>query len=725
MPDTVPMREETDADDVAAADRGKSADLLPCLAELTRRHGRPQSPEALTAGQPAAPHDPITPALLMTIAERAGFRAAVAERSVERISSLTLPAILPLQEARAALLLDIKDGWARLWNPASRAEETIPVTDLAAKALGFVLLIRPEPTESEQTEASEDEPKAWFWNVLKRHWWVYGQVLLATVLINIFALASPLFVMNVYDRVLPNDALETGWVLGIGALTVFGFDLLIKSLRTYFIDTAGRRSDVALASRIYDQVLDIRLANRPRSTGAFASVLRDFESVRDFFTSATLTALVDAPFALLFLLVIALIGGPVAWVVAGAMVAILIVGLVVQPMVMRIVRRSMQSQEQRHGLLIESLSSLETVKTLGAQGRLRQRYQELTGKLARWGQQSRFLGAFALHCASFATQVSSVLVVLTGMYLIRDGALSIGGLIACVIITGRAMAPMAQLVQLINRYHYASSALNNLDSIMRMPVDRPPGRDFLHRPQLRGSVALVDVDFAYPGAPSGEPALRDVSLSIDAGEKVAILGRIGSGKSTLLKLMLGLYDPDRGSVRIDNTELRQIDPADLRRAIAFVGQDSVLLRGSLRENLTLARPDADDAAVLRAATATMVDSFASRHPMGYDLPIGEGGEGISGGQRQAIALARGLIQDAPMLIADEPTNAMDATTEKAVVDQIKPLIAKKTLVLVTHRTALLPLVDRIIVLDQGRTVVDGPRDKVIEALQSGQVKSGL
>lgn len=707
-----------------------SPDLMPCLAEVARRYGRPKTVEALLAGLPASPHDSVTPFLLLQAAERAGFRAAVVERRFDGITAQTLPAILPLSARNAVLLLGIDGQQARIWRPPhddaqTGAEETIALDRLADAYLGYVVLLQPRPSAAETGEAAQAVGKPsrdWFWQPLKDNWWSYGQVLMAAVMVNLFALASPLFIMNVYDRVLPNNALETGWVLGIGALTVFAFDFLIRSLRTYFIETAGRRADVQIASRVFDQVLDIRLANRPPSAGAFANMLRDFDSVRDFFTSATLTTLVDAPFALLFVMVIALLGGPVAWVIVIAMVAVLVVGILLQPFVIKLARQSVQAQERRHGVLVESVNGLETFKSLGAQGRLRQAYQDLTGKIARYGQRGRFIGSLGLHFAQFATQVSTVLVVLTGMYLIRDGALTIGGLIACVILTGRAMAPMAQIAQLINRYHYAATALGNLDQMMALPVDRPPDRDFLHRPDLRGSITCSAVTFAYAGAARTEPVLKDISTHIAAGEKVAVLGRVGSGKSTLLRLLMGLYDPDSGSVRIDDTELRQIDPADLRRAMAFAGQDAVLVRGTLRENLTLSRPEADDETVLAASKAALVHQFASRHPMGYDLPVGEGGAGLSGGQRQAVALARALIADAPVLFCDEPTNAMDNTAESAVVENLRPIIADKTFVLVTHRRALLSLVDRILLLDQGRLVADGPRDQVLAELKAGTIR---
>lgn len=545
-------------------------------------------------------------------------------------------------------------------------------------------------------------------------------VLLGAVFINLFGLASPLFIMNVYDRVIPNNAIETGWALGIGALVVFVFDLIMRSLRAYLLDLAGRRVDVIATRRIYDQVLNMRLCERPKSSGAFANMLRDFDSVRDFFTSATITALVDLPFTLFFLFIIYKLGGIIAFILLGLLGAVSVIGLILQVPLKALVRKAARSAEAKHGMLVETIHGLETIKAIGADGAFRARYGALVGENAAYGQSSRMVSGLGINAATFIQQIASVVIVLSGMYLVADGALTVGGLIACVILSGRALAPVGQIANLLTRYHQASGALATLDGIMNKPVERPASRNFLHRPDIKGKITFDQVGFEYPGVKRA--VLDKVSFTINPGERVAIIGRIGSGKSTTARLMMGLYEPTAGHILADDTDYQQIDPADLRRSLAYIAQDVVLFTGSVRDNIAASCPSASEEDILAAAKAAGVHEFVSRHPMGYDAPVGEHGEGLSGGQRQAIALARAMLIKPKVLICDEPTNAMDMQAEVAFKSYVENEIEGKTFILITHKHTMLEMVDRLILLDQGRLIMDGPREEVVAALQSGKVQ---
>ena len=548
---------------------------------------------------------------------------------------------------------------------------------------------------------------------------LYRKVILAAFLINIFGLTSSIYIMNVYNRVIPSNATETGWVLGLGALTVFIFDFIMRTLRAYFIDIAGRRIDVVVSRRIYDQLLDMKLAGKPASGGAFANMLREFDSVRDFLTSATMTALVDLPFSLFFLLIIFLLGGPIAFMLFSLMLVVAGFSMLLQWPLRATVSKSMHSAENKHGLLIETINGLETIKAIGADGRLRARYGTHVGESAVNGQRSRFISGLGVNAATLLQQVATVIIVLMGMYMVRDSEMTTGALIACVLLGGRAIAPIGQVANLMTRYHQARSSLRTLEGIMELPIERPAGKQFLHRPHLTGKIAFDKVGFVYPK--TARKVLDNISLTINAGEKVGIIGRIGSGKSTMARLIVGLYEPTEGTLSADDTDYRQIDPADLRRNMAYIAQDVLLFRGSVRENIAISRPQAADAEILEAAKSAGVHDFISRHPMGYDAPVGERGEGLSGGQRQAIALARAMLLKPNVMVCDEPTNAMDTEAEQAFIRHIGKQAKDKTLILITHRQNLLTLVDRLILLDQGRLVADGPREKVVAALAAGKI----
>jgi ATP-binding cassette subfamily C protein LapB len=696
--------------------------LLDCLVELTRLHGRPSTRAALSAGLPLE-DGCLTPTLFARASARAGLSSRIVRCALEDIDAALLPAILLLKKDRACVLI----GWSRsgskarlLFPESGQGEIVLSREELTTRYIGVTLFAPPRFIFDARTpEVGKIAGRHWFWGALLEQMPVYRDVIGAALLINLFAVVMPLFTMNVYDRVVPNNATDTLWMLVIGVFLVFGMDFTMRLLRSHFIDLASARIDVKLSALIMERVLGMRLEGRPASVGSFASNLRSFESVRDFIASATVTALIDFPFALLFLGVIMWIAWPLVLVPSCGLIIGLLYAFILQFRMHELVETTYRAAALRNASLVESLTALETIKTQGAESAVQVKWERTTAFLARTGAQLRLLSAFASNGASIIMQIVNVLLVVVGVYLIHERLLTLGGLIATTMLGSRSMAPLAQGVGLLMQFQNARTSLTTLDKLMELPVERPDASAFIHRPELLGAIEFRDVSFAYPN--QSEPALKHASLHIAPGEHVVILGRTGSGKSTLQKLMLGLYQPTEGAVCIDGIDLRQLDPADLRRNVGYVGQEAMLFFGTLRENIAVAAPYADDAAIVHAAEVAGLSQFVNRHPKGFDMPIGERGESLSGGQRQEVAIARAVLMDPPVLLFDEPTSAMDFSTENAFKERLKRYAAHKTLLIVTHRTSLIDLATRIIIVDDGRIVADGPRDKVIQALQSGQV----
>ena len=698
--------------------------LLACLVELTRVHGRPSTRAALTAGLPLE-GGCLTPSLFARAAQRAGLSSRILRRQLDAIDTALLPAILLLKDDQACVLLawegEGSNASAQLLVPETgQGEIRLSRTELAERYLGIAIFARPRFVFDARTpEVGKAIHRHWFWGALLEQKGIYRDVIAAAFLINLFAIVMPLFTMNVYDRVVPNNATETLWMLALGVLLVFGMDFMMRLLRGHFVDLASARIDVKLSALIMERVLGMRLEMRPASVGSFASNLRSFESVRDFIASATVTALIDFPFALLFLLVIAWIAWPLVFIPIVGLLIGLIYAYLVQHKMHELAETTYRAAALRNAALVESLTAIETIKTQGAEGVVQNKWERTSAFLARTNAQMRLLSASATNSALTITQVSNVLLIVAGVYLIHDRLLTMGGLIAITMLGGRSIAPLGQAVGLLMQFQNARLSLATLDKLMAQPVERPDASAFIHRPEITGEIEFRNVSFSYPG--QGEAALQNVSLHIAPGEHVVILGRTGSGKTTLQKLMLGLFQPADGVIRIDGIDLRQLDPADLRRNVGFVGQDATLFYGTLRENIAIGAPYADDSAIVQAAEVAGLSPFVNRHPKGFDMLIGERGETLSGGQRQAVAIARAVLMDPPVLLFDEPTSAMDFSTEGDFKTRLSQYAAHKTMVVVTHRTSLIDLATRIIVVDDGRIVADGPREKVIEALQAGRV----
>jgi len=558
----------------------------------------------------------------------------------------------------------------------------------------------------------------WLFGPVRDNAKIYGQTVLAAAVINLLALTSSFFIMTVYDRVLPNHAIESLIALTIGVLIAHIFDFTLKSLRGYFIDIAGQRLDASVGARVFDNLMTMRLDARRGATGAIAGLIKEFENLRDFFSSATLAAIVDLPFILIFIGVIALIGGPIAFVPLIGVLGALAAGLIVQPLIMRRTRDAMAEGHQKHAVLIETLAGLETVKSVQAAGLMRQRWRGGVMRQAKIATIGRFLNQFAVNAAGFAQQFAQVGVVVIGVFLIGANEITTGALIASVILTGRAMAPLGQVAALLSRVNGALASYKALNALMTAQSEIDPDRAYLSRTALSGKIELREVSFSYPGQPTR--ALEDVSFAIEPGERVAILGKNGSGKSTIVRQITGVYQPTEGAVLVDDTDIRQINPTDLRANIGAVLQDVCLFSGSIKENIALGLDTISDEDVLEAAKVAGVHEFVGESSGGYDQHLAERGEGLSGGQRQAIALARALAPKPSILLLDEPSSALDSHAEATLIAHLSKATRGKTLLVVTHRMSMARLVDRIIVLDRGRVVVDGPRDTVLSAMASAR-----
>ncbi len=698
--------------------------LLSCLIILTRIEHNPFSPETLIAGLPLVDNK-LTPELFIRAADRAGMSAQIVKRELGDISALVLPAVVLLRNKQACILIELnsEERTVKVVQPETGQGETwMTLDDLDKEYTGYAIFTRPTHRFDNRTDENLTlRPQSWFWGVITNTWPLYIEVLLASFFINIFAIASSLFVMNVYDRVVPNGAIDTLWVLSLGVMTVFTFDFVMKMLRGYFIDIAGKKTDVILSANIFEQMIGVKMASRPESVGNFANNLQQFESFRDFFTSTTIATLVDLPFVIFFLIIIGYVGGMVVVVPIVCIPIVILVGLMIQGPLNRVVKESYRYSGQKHAMLIETLTGVETIKAVSAESPLQRKWEHVVGMSAKLGTKVRGLSLTAINFSVFMQQIAGVIVVILGVNIITEGHMTMGALIACTILTGRALAPLSQVAGLLTRYHQSLAALNSLDNVMKMPTDRLRGKTPLHRPILKGDIEFKNVSFSYPK--QSVPALNNISFKISAGEKVGIVGRIGSGKTSIEKLILALYQSTEGTVLIDGIEISQLDPANLRKNIGYVPQDIMLFYGTVKDNIVLGAPYVEDTEVLRAAKIAGVTDFVSKHPQGFDMPVGERGEKLSGGQRQAITVARALIIDPPILVLDEPTNMMDNRTEEQFKAQLQTYCANKTLVVVTHKGSLLSLVDRVILMDSGKIIADGPRDLVLKALAEGKLHS--
>ncbi len=705
--------------------------LLEALVIVTKLFKHPFSAESLVAGLPV--EDGKSSPNLFTInkaksqfsraASRAGLISSLVRKDLNEMSPLIMPAILLLKDNSVCILTgcDLHKEHAHVIIPElGETEQWVSFDDLRSEYLGFAFYIKQNPKYIDIDTDTEDEvhpPKKerhWFWDTIKFSTSIYRDTIIASMLINFFVLATPLFTMNVYDRVVPNAAVETLWVLAIGVLIIFIFDTILKFIRAYFLETAGKKNDIIMSSLLFERVMDLKMDVYPKSIGTFANHIKEFSTVSSFFASATMSIIIDLPFVLIFLFTIFYIAGSIVLVPMITIAFILIYTLLIRKPLQESIKSSYDSAAHKYGVLIESLSNLETLKTLGSVGQIQWKWEESSGDIAQKSIKSRMLSSSIITVTSLLIQVNIVAILVVGVYMISNNELTMGGMIATVILASRAIAPMGQLAGLISNYEQVKTTYKVLDEIMNMPVERPEGKKFLNRPDITGKIEFKNVYFKY--TESDENVLEGLSFTIEAGEKVAIIGKMGSGKTTIEKLILGLYTPNDGSILFDGIELSQIDPVDIRKNIGYVSQDVTLFKGTVKENIIYKEQDATDSQIIKAAELSGVSNFVNTHSKGFDMEVGEGGMGLSGGQKQSIAVARALLVDSPVYMFDEPTNSMDGNEELKLIERLKVMLKDKTLVIVTHKPALLELVDRIIVLDYGKIILDGKKEMVLKAM---------
>lgn len=693
--------------------------LLDGLLTLCSLHHKPASRAMLTTGLPL-PKQRLSADLLPRAAARAGLQGRLLQRNLEQIPSIALPAILLLKDARCAVLLGWEGDTARLLLSESDGGEVRVARDVLTQDYnGRVFFAQPQHKFDVTNGSMIPRAKSWFKDTLKRSRWLYADAIAASFVINLIALAAPLFVMNVYDRVVPNQATATLWVLAAGICGAYLFDLLLKGLRSLCLDLAGKKTDLIISATLFERIVGMAMKYRPARVGSFAQNIHEFQGMRDFLTSLTLTSLIDLPFTLIILLVIALLGGHLVWIPIVAFPLALGIGHLLQKPLTATLERTMALGAERQSSLIETLAGLDAVKVNNAESERQYQWEQTIGTMSRLELRVKVLSGLAMNITLLIQQLAGVAMIIFGVYQIIDGNLSMGGLVACYMLSGRALGPLAQLSGLLTRYQQAKVTMVSVDQMMELPQERNFEERPLSRQVLQGAMEFRNIDFTYPNQQN--LALRGVNMNVRPGEKIGIIGRSGSGKSSLAKLLVSLYQPDSGSLLVDGVDIRQIDVSELRHNIGYVPQDIQLLAGTLRDNLVSGARYADDEMVLQAAELAGVHEFARLHPQGYELQVGERGQNLSGGQRQNVALARALLLNPPILLLDEPTSAMDNTGEERLKQRLQAVVENKTVILVTHRASLLSLVDRLIVIDRGQILADGPKAAVMEALKKGQI----
>ena len=707
----------------------KKDTLLESLVLYTRLFHKPFSSESLLSGLPIGVN--LTDQMLFSktnskslfsrAATRAGLKTIIIEKPIKDFLNLQLPVILLLSNENSCILESFNEDKTKakiiFVGIDEPLEEWIEIDKLEQEYLGFAFMLKKayeyEHENGKKTLDLSDQ-KHWFWSTLGFSRKIYFDCILASILINLFVLATPLFTMNVYDRVIPNNAQETLLVFTIGIVVVFILDASLKFIRTYFLEMAGKKSDIIMSSIIFEKVLDLQMHAHPKSVGSFANNLKSFDSIRSFMTNATLSVLIDFPFAILFLAVIFYISGILVLVPVVIILIIVIYALLIKKPLQSSIESTYEASAKKNGILIEALQNIETIKAQGMAGNVQYNWEESTGEIANKSLKSRLLSSSIPTVTGLLVGLNTVLIIVFGVYEIQEFNLTMGGLIATMILSGRAIAPMGQIAGLITNYEDAKTSYNMLDEIVNKPLERPIAREFVKRPSLKGNIEFKNVSFKYPE--SEAYALKNVSFTIKEGEKVAFIGRIGSGKSTIAKLILKLYEPQEGFILIDGIDISQIDPADLRKKVSYVPQDIHLFRNTIKNNILGNYKFVDDEWMLECSKVSGTDEFVKLHPMGYDMPIGERGAGLSGGQRQSVGIARALVNDSNIWLFDEPTNAMDQTSENNILRKLKENIENRTLLLVTQKMNILDLVTRVIVMNNGEKVLDDSKNEVIKKL---------
>jgi len=694
------VNEEVTGDEAAAQLQYNEQALISAVRLLLRHHGVRKSAAAIRDAV-EMPHETFGPPQAVSALSALGFKSSFGSLKLSKLTEDFFPLIAFKKDGSSLLVYGpAEDGIISVSESEGKGKPTpMEAADFEKEFSGYVILAK-ELNRREKEERSGH----WFFSAFRKSKWLYVQVMIAAMVSNFLSLSTSLFTMTVYDRIIPNGAFESLIALSIGVIIALGFDFLIKSLRAKFIDIASKRADLEISRRLFDRILTLTPSEQRQKTGAMAGTIREFETLREFFNSSTLVILIDLPFVFFFIYVIYLIAGPLAYVPLLAVPLVIIVGLGIQPFLARITKGSVESGMNKQAVLVETLNGLETVTATGSGKLMKKRYEDALNNQSDGGNKIRALSMFIVNFAASVQQYAQVASIFFGVYLIIEGTITQGALIGAVILGGRTMSPLSQLANTLSRANGALTSYRNLDKLIGAEFNSAANLSPISRPRLDGEIEFKNVSYKFEGA--SQPIIKNLSFKIPAGQKVALVGKMGSGKSTLSRLIAGIYEPTEGAILIDGVDVRQIDPADIRKNIGIMLQDSWLFSGTIRENIQMGYNEYDDDHLLRVCKIAGVDDFVGSHPKGYDLEIRERGQGLSGGQRQTINLARSLLHDPNILLLDEPTSSMDQGSEKKVVEALKEVCAGKTMLIVTHRNPIFTMVDRVFVLENGTIVAD-------------------
>ncbi len=684
--------------------------LLDILELYTHLRGMPYTQEALMAGLPY-PNDPFDREFFERVAARIGLMVKSDKREAQDLTHFSMPCIVLLQDDQCALVIKATDKDITLLYAENKDQPTHMSLD------DFIKIYTGEAFFLSHTLKPPDDYFSvfgWFFQILKKNRKLYIQAGIAGGLINLFLVITTFYALTVYDRVIPHQGFETLWVLTFGVVIVYAFDGILKIIRTYFIDHASKKVDIQIGSELFEKMINLRMESRPASSTSMAYHLKEFESLRDFLSSTTLVTLSDLPFIGFLLLVVGLIGGWIVLIPIIAIIVILGVSIIAQPSLANYVQRLNQISENKYSVLINSIANVETIKTFNMHRKIQTQWENILTDSAEVSNQLKGFNHITVSVTSFIQNLANVATIVAGVYLITSGHLTFGGLIACSILVSRSVAPISQVVGLISRVNQSLASVRELGQIMNLPQERQSEISYQPRPDFKGSIEFVNVDFSYPN--QRLKSIKNFNLKIPSGSRVGIIGRIGSGKTTLEKLIMGLYQPNYGHILIDGVDSAQTDPFELRSHIGYIPQDVTLWRGTLKYNIIAGLINVSDEQFLKACEIAGVTDFVRLHPLGFNMPIGEDGSGLSQGQKQAVAIARALVLNPQILLMDEPTAFMDPQSERLFLERLGAALTNQTFIVITHRMPILNLVDRLVVVEQGQVMIDGPRDQVLQAL---------
>lgn len=708
----------------------KGAKLINALMALVEMYHLDVTRESILSGLPVDPEDPKlfdsdpknARSLFTRAAEKAGFNSSLVQKSLRSIPSEVLPAILLLKNDRSCILLDFdKDmKYAHvLITGGLNNEGWVSIDELEQEYIGSLFMLKRKShfDVEEKLEQMRDEtsPKHWFWSTISRTKRIYIDILIGSFLINLFILGLPLYLRIIYDRVIPNTALDTMWVLTFAIITVFILEASLKLLRNYFSEVAAKKSDVIMSSLIFERVLDMKLSNKSDSLGKFTSKLKQYGNIRNFLASSVITTIIDIPFAIIFLIVIYWIAGDLVYIPLVTILLIVIYALVMKNAIRKSIIDSNRAEGLKEMILYESINAIETMKAFNYSSVMQWKMEDAIGDISTKSLKSRMLNGSIQTVTAFLIRLQTVAIIVGSVYMISTGELSAGGLLVAYILSSRAVSPVGKLVSLILQYNKAVTGFKEIDKLMQIPVEHPKDKSFISPKHIDGKIEFIGVEFAYPEATQN--VLRNISLKIEPGERIAIMGKMGSGKSSLLNLLMGFYEPNQGKILIDDVEINQYSLSAYRNKIAYVPQDVILIQGSIKENIAIKSPGIDSTAIVEAAKTSGAIHYINKNPEGFNMKIIERGQNISGGQRQSIGIARAFLNDSSIALLDEMTSDMDDVSERIAIDGIRKKIKGKTTLLITHKNSLLTLVDRIIWMKDGRIVYDGKKEEVLQKLR--------